>query len=176
MTPFLKLVADDVYREFNGHLEDIAIVFPNKRAGLFFNKYLLENSGNAPMWSPRYMTISELFQENSDLTIGDPILLVSKLYKQYVRPQHDDESDTEYARSVETLDSFYYWGEMLVRDFDDIDKNLADAAKLFANIKDLREMGTAKEGLSKEQAESIAQFFKNFCIGGISCFGFLCGF
>lgn len=162
MTPFLKLVADDVYREFNGHLEDIAIVFPNKRAGLFFNKYLLENSGNAPMWSPRYMTISELFQENSDLTIGDPILLVSKLYKQYVRPQHDDESDTEYARSVETLDSFYYWGEMLVRDFDDIDKNLADAAKLFANIKDLREMGTAKEGLSKEQAESIAQFFKNF--------------
>ena len=58
MIPFLKFVADDVFSRFNGHLENIAIVFPNKRAGLFFNKYLLEKSGNVPMWSPRYMNSS----------------------------------------------------------------------------------------------------------------------
>ena len=52
MTPFLKLVAHDVYKKFNGHLEDVAIVFPNKRAGLFFNSYLLECNNNAPLWSP----------------------------------------------------------------------------------------------------------------------------
>ena len=162
MTPFLKLVADDVFSRFNGHLENIAVVFPNKRAGLFFNKYLLKNSGNTPMWSPRYMTINELFQQNSDLTAGDPILLVSKLYKEYIRPKRENESWEEYEKSIESIDSFYYWSEMLIKDFDDIDKHLVNAAQLFSNIKDLKEMGTAKDILDKEQAESIARFFKNF--------------
>ena len=61
MTPFLKIVAEDIYNRFNGKLEDVAVVFPNKRASLFFSEYLLaKNNGNA-MWSPRYMTIGELF-------------------------------------------------------------------------------------------------------------------
>ena len=162
MTPFLKLVADDLYSRFNGKLDNIAVIFPNKRASLFFNQYLLENSGNRPMWSPQYMTINELFQEYSELVTGDPILLVSKLYKEYVRPRREDESIEEYERSVESIDDFYYWGEMLVRDFDDIDKNLADAGKLFANIRDLREMGTAKDTLDEKQAEAISRFFENF--------------
>ncbi len=158
MTPFLKLVADDLYMRFNGRLEDIAVVFPNKRAGLFFSEYLLQNSGDKPMWSPRYMTINELFQQNSKLTIGDPIVLVSKLYKEYAATMEGSKKTTE------SLDNFYYWGEMLLKDFDDIDKHLADASQLFANLKELREIGIAKETLNREQAESIARFFKNFNI------------
>lgn len=80
MKPFLKSVAEDLYNRFGGKLDNVAVVFPNKRAGLFFNEYLLECSGNVPIWSPRYMTISELFQQNSELVVGDSILLVSKLY------------------------------------------------------------------------------------------------
>ena len=108
------------------------------------------------------MTISELFEQNSGLVIADSILLVSRLYKEYVRPRREDESESEYEKSVESLDSFYYWGEMLIRDFDDIDKNLADARRLFANIKDLREMGIGKDTLEQEQVEAIGRFFKNF--------------
>ena len=163
MTPFLKLVADDVYKRFNGHLEDVAVVFPNKRAGLFFNRYLLESSNNAPLWSPKYLTIADLFQQNSQYAIGDPILLVSKLYKEYIKSMYKNCSvDTE----VESLDSFYYWGEMLIKDFDDVDKHLANAKQLFANIKELREIGTAKDVLEPGQAESIARFFSNFKAGG----------
>ena len=156
MTPFLKLVANDVFERFHGHLENVAVVFPNKRAGLFFNKYLLDKSNNKPIWSPRYMTINELFQQGSDLAIGDPILLVSKLYKVYIEPY------LKAGKKPETLDSFYYWGEMLIRDFDDIDKNLVDAKILFSNIEDLRKLGTGKDILTKEQAESVEQFFNNF--------------
>lgn len=162
MKPFLKSVAEDIYSRFNGKLDNIAVVFPNKRAGLFFNEYLLQCSGNVPIWSPRYMTINELFQQNSDLVIGDPILLISKLYKEYIRPKRDDESQSDYEKSVEEIDSFYYWGEMLLRDFDDIDKNLADAKRLFSNIKELRAMGTGKDTLTPEQQECIERFFKNF--------------
>lgn len=162
MKPFLKIVAEDLYSRFGGNLDNIAVVFPNKRAGLFFNEYLLECSSDKPIWSPSYITISELFLQNSDLVIGDSILLVNKLYKEYVRPKRDDESQEEYENSVEDIDSFYYWGEMLIRDFDDIDKNLADAKRLFANIKDLRAMGTGKDTLTEEQKEAIERFFKNF--------------
>ena len=162
MKPFLKTVAEDLYRQFDGKLDNIAVVFPNKRAGLFFNEYLLECSGNAPIWSPQYLTISELFEQNSNYVKADNILLVSKLYKEYVRPRRTDESEEEYRKSVESLDSFYYWGEILIRDFDDIDKNLADAKKLFSNISDLHAMGTGKDTLEPEQANAIKSFFKNF--------------
>ena len=149
MTPFLKLVADDVYKRFNGHLEDVAVVFPNKRAGLFFNRYLLESGNNAPMWSPKYLTIGELFQQNSKLAIADPIALVSKLYKEYVKSFHKDGTEVGIDRTAESLDTFYYWGEMLIKDFDDVDKHLANAKQLFANIKELREIGTAKDTLDE---------------------------
>ncbi|MBQ8735782.1 MAG: hypothetical protein IJY75_07415, partial [Bacteroidaceae bacterium] len=76
MEPFLKQVAKDVYEKYGNHLADVAVVFPNKRAGLFFNEYLKEMS-NVPLWSPAYMTINELFQENSPNIEGDPILLIS---------------------------------------------------------------------------------------------------
>lgn len=164
MIPFLKIVADDIYERFDGKLEDIAIVFPNKRASLFFSEYLLEKSCGKPMWSPRYMTIGELFQQNSRLAVCDPVLLVSKLYKRYIRARKADESPESYEKSVESLDEFYYWGEILLKDFDDIDKHLVNAQELFANIKDLRELGTGKGALTAEQAKSIEQFFKNFKI------------
>ena len=150
-TPFLKLVAEDIYQRFNGELNDIAIVFPNKRAGLFFNEYLTQISGR-PLWSPTYITISELFQQSSCAVLGDPILLVSKLYKEYIRHTH----------SEETIDSFYFWGEVLIKDFDDVDKNLVDAKSLFSNINDLKSIGNATDVLDEEQKEAIKQFFVNF--------------
>ena len=162
MTPFLKIVAEDIYENFNGRLEDVAIVFPNKRASLFFSEYLLEKNGGKPMWSPRYMTIGELFQKNSCLAICDPVLLVSKLYKEYMRPMRANETKEEYERSIESLDEFYYWGEILIKDFDDIDKHLVNAKELFANIKELRELGNGKGTLTPEQAKSIEKFFINF--------------
>lgn len=151
MIPFLKTVADDIYKRFNGDLADIAVVFPNKRASLFFNEYLLQNS-KKPLWSPIYITISELFEQQSNLMKGDSILLVSKLYKAYCK----------HTKSTESIDKFYQWGELLIKDFDDIDKNLVDASSIFANLHDLRNIGNAAETLDEEQRNAIEQFFHNF--------------
>lgn len=152
MKPFLKIVTDDLYTRLNGNFEGVAMVFPNKRAGLFFNEYLLEKIGDGAAWSPACITISELFEECSDSIIADPVLLVSKLHKVYM----------QHTGSKESLDKFYYWGEMLVKDFDDVDKNLANAKQLFANIEDLHKLGTAKDILNKEQQKAVQQFFTNF--------------
>lgn len=151
MTPFLKIVAKEIYNKFSNELHDIAMVFPNKRAGLFFNEYLLQCSGK-PVWSPRYITISELFQSCSNAVVGDSILLVSKLYDEYKYHTHSNES----------IDNFYYWGELLIKDFDDIDKNIADKEKIFSNLADLRRIGDTTTVLDKEQVQAIEQFFSNF--------------
>lgn len=152
MEPFLKLVAEDLYDKLGGDLSRTAVIFPNKRAGLFFNEYLAHKS-DKPMWAPVYMTISELFHSLSDWEMGDSIQLVCELYKVFI----------EATRSKETLDEFYFWGELLISDFDDVDKNLVDAGKLFGNLQALKDL-EGLDFLTHEQEEAIQQFFHNFSL------------
>ena len=153
MESFLKLVAADLYKHTKGNLAHTAVVFPNKRAGLFFNEYLAQES-DSPIWSPAYVSISELFRSLSPWEVGDPVKLVCELYKIFRRE----------TQSTETLDDFYFWGEMLISDFDDADKNKVDTDKLFSNLQDLRNIMDDYTFIDDEQEEAIRQFFQNFSI------------
>ena len=153
MQPFLQLVAHDLYTKIGNDLSRTVLVFPNKRANLFFNEYLAEES-DQPIWSPAAMSISDLLQKLSVQKAGDPIRLVCELYKVF----------KEETESRETLDDFYFWGELLISDFDDVDKNMVDADKLFSNLQDLKNLMDDYEFLDEEQEEAIRQFFQNFSI------------
>ena len=153
MESFLKLVATDLYNRTQGDLAHTAVVFPNKRAGLFFNEHLAEQS-DAPIWSPAYVSISELFRSLSTWEVGDSVKLVCELYKVFL---HE-------TQSKETLDDFYFWGEMLISDFDDADKNMVDTDNLFTNLQDLKNIMDDYTFLNDEQEEAIQQFFQNFSI------------
>ena len=153
MESFLKLVAADLYKHTEGNLAHTAVVFPNKRAGLFFNEYLAQES-ESPIWSPAYVSISELFRSLSPWEVGDPVKLVCELYKIFRRE----------TQSTETLDDFYFWGEMLISDFDDADKNKVDTDELFSNLQDLRNIMDDYTFIDDEQEEAIRQFFQNFSI------------
>lgn len=157
METFLKQVAHDLYNKTEGNFTKVAIVFPNKRASLFFNEYLAQES-NRPIWSPTYVSISELFRQSSDLSIADPIKLVCDLYKVFQKA----------TGSKETLDDFYFWGEMLIADFDDADKNMADTHALFSNLKDLNELMDNYDFLEEGQKEALSQFFHNFSINQVT--------
>lgn len=128
----------------------IVVVFPNKRAALFMNEYMARMAGK-PMWSPAYTTISELFGKHSEYVVGDSIKLVCDLHKSFVKCTGIDE----------TLDHFYGWGQLLLTDFDDIDKNMADADKIFCNLKDIHELDDLSY-LTDEQRELLKRFFANF--------------
>lgn len=157
METFLKQVAHDLYNKTEGNFTKVAIVFPNKRASLFFNEYLAQES-DRPIWSPTYVSISELFRQSSDLSIADPIKLVCDLYKFFQKA----------TGSKETLDDFYFWGEMLIADFDDADKNMADTHALFSNLKDLNELMDNYDFLEEGQKEALSQFFHNFSINQVT--------
>lgn len=153
MQSFLQLVAHDLYTKIGNDLSRTVLVFPNKRANLFFNEYLAGES-DQPIWSPAAMSISDLFRKLSAQKAGDPIRLVCELYKVF----------REETESQETLDDFYFWGELLISDFDDVDKNLVDADKLFSNLQDLKNLMDDYDFLDDEEVEAIQQFFQNFSI------------
>ena len=153
MESFLKQVSADLYSRTQGRLARTAVVFPNKRAGLFFNEYLAQQT-ESPIWSPTYISISDLFRSLSSYEVGDPVKLVCELYKVF----------HIHTQSKETLDDFYFWGELLLSDFDDADKNMVDTSQMFRNLQDLRAMMNDYTFMDKEQEEAIQQFFLNFSI------------
>ncbi|MBQ3828063.1 MAG: PD-(D/E)XK nuclease family protein, partial [Prevotella sp.] len=91
MKKFLEYVAQDIIQRYGTDLSRIAVVFPNKRASLFLNKYLVRLAGK-PIWSPKYITISELFRQHSPLTVGDPLKLTCELYNSYLQQTGFDET------------------------------------------------------------------------------------
>ena len=147
---FLEYVAEDIISKYGTDLSRIAVVFPNKRAALFLNEHLARIAGQ-PVWSPAYITISDLFRQHTDLKPADPIKLICDIHKSF----------TKCTGISETLDHFYGWGQLLLADFDDIDKNMADADSIFCNLKDIHELDDISY-LDNEQKEMLARFFANF--------------
>ena len=147
---FLEFVSEDIIHKWGTDLSRVAVVFPNKRAALFMNEHLARYA-RKPMWSPAYITISDLFRRHSDLQVGDSIKLICDLHKSFVKCTGLNES----------LDHFYGWGQLLLTDFDDIDKNMADADRIFCNLKDIHELDDISY-LDDEQREMLKRFFANF--------------
>ena len=147
---FLEYVAEDLLKKYGIDLSRITLVFPNKRASLFLNEHLARMA-DGPLWSPVYTTISQLFRDRSERVVADNIKLVCDLYRIYV----------QCTGTTETLDHFYGWGMLMLSDFDDIDKNLADATDVFRNLSNIHELNDVSY-LSEEQREVLKRFFNNF--------------
>ena len=124
---FLHEVARDLYERYGEGLSDRALLFPSRRARLFFVDALTGIAGR-PMWQPQWVTVDDLMAEISGLHTGDRVRLITELYKLY----------SEYH--AEPFDKFYFWGDMLLTDFDTIDKYRIDAAMLFRNISEIKEI------------------------------------
>ena len=150
MKPFLKSVADYLLKSFPQGLEKVCIVFPNRRAALYLNKYLAEEMDN-PVWAPHYSTISEQMSEISGLTAAEPLVLQYELYKAY----------SQVHPNPEPFEQFYNWGLSILSDFDDIDKYQVDASKLFLNLSDLKEIDERFDFLTDEQKDIIRSFWGN---------------
>ena len=149
---FLEEVAQKLYERYGNALSSMRLVLPSRRAGLFFSDALKRIVGK-PIWQPCYISMDEIMCEASSLKQGDKFLIIAELYKIYVT-YHPDES----------FDKFYFWGEMLLGDFDLIDKYMIDADMLFRNIVDLKELESDLSYLSDDMRRMIHDFWSNFNI------------
>jgi hypothetical protein len=152
---FLSLVAKDLITRMGTDLSEVTVIFPGIRAGLFFNKYLYQHA-QKPLWAPRYQSINSLFEGASFLRKGDSIQLIGELYQTYIEVFNSHAS----IPTTETLDEFFFFGEILLNDFDDVDKNLANARTLFSNLQDLDQLKDDFSHLSEEQIKTLMRYFK----------------
>jgi len=148
---FLTHTAEYLKSNLHPGIENILILVPNKRTGLFLEKELMKMIP-APFIMPRITPIEEFIQQYSTLAQGDLLELNITLYKIF----------SKYSGIYESFDQFYYWGDMLLRDFNDIDKNLVDATELFQLIKDMKEIDQQFQYLLPEQIEAIKKFWSSF--------------
>jgi CRISPR/Cas system-associated exonuclease Cas4 (RecB family) len=150
MTSFLLETAQKVIAK-QPRLDELTLVFPNRRAILFFRKHL-GTLLPKPAFAPTMLTIEAYIQTFSTLQVPDKLELVHRLYKSY----------KETVSISESFDRFYYWGEMLLRDFDEIDKHLVNAELLFRDLSHQKELDASFDYLTEEQKKFLVDFWGNF--------------
>jgi CRISPR/Cas system-associated exonuclease Cas4 (RecB family) len=154
MNSFLKELAQQIYTEYPS-MESLTLVFPNRRASLYFRKHLSELIAR-PVFAPQLLTIEEFITSFSQYKVPDKLELVYRLHQTYQQVMHLPDGKTE------TFDQFYFWGDMLLRDFDEIDKYLVNAAQLFKDLRNLKEMDSGFDYLTDEQRKFLEEFWLSF--------------
>ena len=153
MIPFLKSVAKTYFEKTN--IENQFFIFPNRRSLMFFRKYLSQviagNSSKA-FFAPGMMTINDFFYKLNDIFPTDRLNLLLNLYEVY----------KNHNTKAESLDEFIFWGDVILGDFNDVDKYLVDAKQLFANIEDLKNIRDNYSYLSENQRRAIETFISHF--------------
>lgn len=148
MERFLSQCAKYIFEKHSDELHNICLVFPNRRAGVFFTSYLQKEISGSVL-APETTTIGELISGYSDLYQGDKLQLISILFEVFIK----------HTKTKETFDEFYFWGEILLADFNDIDRYLVDAKDIFTNISDIKEIDSVFDYLLPEQKKALEHFW-----------------
>lgn len=151
MKKFLYSVAEDLWQRYGEQVSSLTIVLPNNRTRIFLID-ALSAIADRPIWGPSYISIDSLMTDASGLGRIERIVALTELYKIYCRHGHANES----------FDNFYHWGEVLLNDFDAVDKYMVDARMLFANVADLKALSRDNSYLTDEQVEAIQRFCNTF--------------
>lgn len=152
MQTFQQELARTLLDRYDGDLSPFVVLFPSLRARTFFNDAVAQIM-DKPVWQPSWMSIDDLMMRGSGLERGERIRLISELYDIYVK-----------HHPTETFDRFYFWGEMLIADFDMIDKYLVDASRLLRNINDIKEIESDLSYIQEHQAD-ILRFWSSIAPG-----------
>ncbi|PBQ31696.1 hypothetical protein CNR22_07910 [Sphingobacteriaceae bacterium] len=158
---FLKLVSEYIHERYKDNVEKLCIVLPNKRGALFLKNHLAQTFGKT-IWLPTIISAEELITELSGLRTLEEIDLVCHLYESY---------KVCYGTNAETFDSFAKWGQLILQDFNEIDRYLADSEQLYENLKDIKVIenwSLGEETLSEYQTNylqfmnSLGAIYKHF--------------
>ena len=154
MIPFLKQVADHYYHA--GEIEKRCFIFPNRRSMVFFRKHLSgavrEDVMARPIMAPEMLTINDFFHRVGRVRSIDRVRLLIELHECY----------KECNPKAETLDEFIFWGDVILADFNDVDKYLVDPKQLFANVSDLKKIQDTYTYLTETQRKAIEAFVSHF--------------
>ena len=127
------------------NLRNLTIVLPSERAKKYIASSLFTLEGK-PLLAPEMVTIDKWVRSLSDRTVIDRTRTLIRLFKiQLANPT--DPKDVSF-------DEFMAWGNILLSDFDEIDRyklNSKDVFKNLASIKEIESWSFAQEELTEGQ-------------------------
>ena len=148
MKSFLEEIAERLIRDYGSGTGKVSLVFPNKRAGLFFIREL-STKVTRPLWSPMIFSLEEFIYALSGRQPADRLTLILSLYQAYSRA----------CGIEETFDRFFFWGDILLNDFDETDQYLVNPDQVFSSVRDLKEIDAEFPFLTGEQKDIIREFW-----------------
>jgi hypothetical protein len=154
MKTFLQELAEGLFVKQRYETSECVVLLPSLRARAFFNDAITSIT-QTPVWQPHYTSIDEIMAKASGLQLGDRIKLISVLFKVY-----EDAFKGDQEKSFNTFDRFYHWGDMLISDFDMIDKYMINASNLLRNITDIKEIEADLSYINVD-LQKIIKFWSN---------------
>lgn len=161
MQPFLFETAQEIYNNYKQELNDICIIFPNKRTALFFRKYFGQ-AAQETIWSPNIFTVRAFIQTFAHIQIADSLYLVFELYESFNRAK------TKRKQPALPFEKFYQIGEIILNDFNEIDSNLIDTSQLYKQLSDYKKVGTSLNDYTQDDAEVLNRFKEHFSPDNLS--------
>ena len=137
---FIKKISDYITEHYDLTKENITIVFPNKRAALQLRNELAKTI-TTNFWVPQILSIQQAMEEWSGLQLIDNIEVIFEIIKM----NHE----------------FFPYAAQMAKDFDEIDQYNVDAAKLFAHLKDAKEIEEWNLSLENSVESNYLKFFES---------------
>ena len=154
LKPFLEKIAERLVEKFPLSMDGIAVVLPSKRAVVFLKSYLSKMI-EKPIFLPDFYSIEEFVEKISGLKVLDNISLQFRLYQSYKKYP---------PKKADSFDDFMKWSNMLLHDFNEIDRNLVDANSIYVNLRDVKQLenwsvedwSLSSDNLSKMQTDYVS--------------------
>jgi len=155
MESFLEIVAKQLNERQKGRLHQVAVVFPNRRQGVYFLHYLKQLVG-VPAVLPEMLTIEELVQRSSALPVADPLVQSFALYDAFVQISI---SEGDQPEEIAAFEVFYPLGETLLKDFRELDNYLADVDQVYKVLYNIETIDKLFDYLTDEQRAFLKSFW-----------------
>ncbi len=147
--PFLQRLAKEVI-SWNVPLHEILVLFPNRRAEVFFKQYLAVETGT-PILSPLLLTAEDFVAEISGIETLSGNALLFEAYKQYLGLD---------LKTHESFEDFLKWANTALYDFNEIDRYLVVADDLFDNMVSAKAI--ERWGVTDERSQLIDRYLETW--------------
>ena len=130
MKSFIAKCLEKIAADSNA-ISKAVFVLPSKRAGVFLKKEL-SNYYQTTFFLPKIISIEEFIEDVSGLSASSNLEILFTFYKIYaaIIP----------AELKESFESFSKWGQILLHDFNEIDRYGIDAKQFFANLSNIKQI------------------------------------
>lgn len=149
MEKFLQKLASEIAQRNPESFRRICIVFPNRRASLYFRHHFAR-CFDKPVWLPELFSLEDFVMKHSGLTTADPLWMLISLYK-------IQQSLAGVAK--QTFHEFYSWGNMLLNDFDELQQNRVNGEDVFLSLDEIKALKHWNLGESE-----LTDFEKNYLL------------